>query len=156
MSDEQIRAWYAYMKVQLRLRYEMNRQLQADSGLSLPDYDVLVALTSEPSATMRIAALATRLGWERSRTSHQVQRMQKRSLLETSRGSDDRRATDVRLTTEGWRALHAATPSHVELVKSIFLDALNGPDLESLADIMERIYEQLIQNGTLPRPNDHP
>jgi DNA-binding MarR family transcriptional regulator len=156
MSDEQIRAWYAYMKVQLRLRYEMNRQLQADSGLSLPDYDVLVALTSEPTATMRIAALATRLGWERSRTSHHVRRMQQRVLLETSTAADDRRATEVRLSPEGWKALHAATPSHVELVKSIFLDALDDSDLEALAGLMERVYDRLIENGTLPRPSDHP
>jgi len=156
MSDEQIRAWYAYMKVQLRLRYEMNRQLQADSGLSLPDYDVLVALTSEPSGSMRIAALATRLGWERSRTSHHVRRMTTRALLETGTPADDRRATDVRLTRAGWDALRAATPSHVELVKSIFLDALDATDLEQLAGIMDRVYERLIANGTLPRPNDHP
>lgn len=156
MSEQQVRAWYAYMKVQLRLRYEMNRQLQADSGLSLPDYDVLVALTSEPTATMRVAALATRLGWERSRTSHHVRRMRDRGLLETGAAADDRRATDVGLTTEGWRALHAATPSHVELVKSVFLDALDGPDLDRLAEIMERAYDRLIDNGTLPRPSDHP
>lgn len=156
LSDDQIRAWYAYMKVQLRLRYEMNRQLQAESGLSLPDYDVLVALTSERGGTMRIAGLATRLGWERSRTSHHVQRMQGRSLLQTRAAMDDRRATEVSLTPEGWRALRAATPSHVELVRTVFLDALDGPDLEHLADIMERVYELLIEHGTLPRPNDHP
>ena len=156
MSDEQIRAWYAYMKVQLRLRYEMNRQLQADSALSLPDYDVLVALTSEPTATMRVAALATRLGWERSRTSHQVRRMQQRSLLDTRTAADDGRATDVSMTTEGWQALRAATPSHVELVKSIFLDALDDSDLDRLADIMERVYDRIIDQGTLPRPADHP
>ena len=28
LSDSEIRAWYAYLKVQLRLRYEMNRQLR--------------------------------------------------------------------------------------------------------------------------------
>jgi DNA-binding MarR family transcriptional regulator len=156
MSDEQVRAWYAYMKVQLRLRYEMNRQLQADSGLSLPDYDVLVALTSESTGSLRMAALATRLGWERSRTSHHVRRMQRRSLLETSTSAGDRRATDVRLTAEGWQALHAATPSHVELVKSIFLDALDGTDLARLAEMMDRVYDRLIDNGTLPRPADHP
>jgi DNA-binding MarR family transcriptional regulator len=156
MSEQQVRAWYAYMKVQLRLRYEMNRQLQADSGLSLPDYDVLVALTSGPAGSMRVAELATRLGWERSRTSHHVRRMKQRSLLDTATSPDDRRATDVRLTAEGWRALHHATPSHVELVRSIFLDALDGADLDRLTDIMERVYDRLIDNGTLPRPNDHP
>ena len=48
LDDDDIRAWYAFMKVQLRLRYEMNRQLRDDNGISLADYDVLVALTSEP------------------------------------------------------------------------------------------------------------
>jgi len=43
-GDEQ-RAWLAYIRVQLRLAYEMNRQLLADSDLSLPDYDVLTALS---------------------------------------------------------------------------------------------------------------
>jgi hypothetical protein len=33
------------MRVQLRMNYEMNRQLQADSNLSLSYYDVLVALS---------------------------------------------------------------------------------------------------------------
>jgi len=39
------------MRVQLRLTYEMNRQLQADSNLSLPDYDVLNALRYSPGGT---------------------------------------------------------------------------------------------------------
>ncbi|MBA8815543.1 DNA-binding MarR family transcriptional regulator [Microbacterium halimionae] len=77
-------------------------------------------------------------------------------MLETSTATDDRRATDVRITEAGWRAPRAATPSHVALVKSGFLDALAPDDLEQLAGIMERIYDQLIDNGTLPRPVDHP
>src|SRR4051812_18454301 len=44
LTADQRRTWLAYMRVQLRLTYEMNRQLQADSNLSLPDYDVLNAL----------------------------------------------------------------------------------------------------------------
>lgn len=155
MTDDQVRAWYAYMKVQLRLRYEMNRQLQADSDLSLADYDVLVALTSEPSGGMRMAALATRLGWERSRTSHQVRRMQRRSLVATTAAADDRRATEVRLTPEGWEALREPRRP-VGLVRTLFLDALDTDDLAQLADIMERVFERLIVHGTLPRPVDHP
>ena len=63
------------MKVQLRLRYEMNRQLRRDSGISLVDYDVLVALTSESTGTMALSDLAIRIGAERSRVSHQTRRM---------------------------------------------------------------------------------
>lgn len=44
LTAGQSNTWVAYMKVQLRLNYEMNRQLQADHDLSLADYDVLVAI----------------------------------------------------------------------------------------------------------------
>jgi DNA-binding MarR family transcriptional regulator len=70
------------MRVQLRLNYEMNRQLQADSNLSLPDYDVLNALRYASGGRMRITALAARIGWERSRLSHHVRRLQNRGLVD--------------------------------------------------------------------------
>src|ERR1700739_1269183 len=87
------RAWLAYMRVQLRLTYEMNRQLQADSNVSLPDYDVLNALRYSPGGRMRITGLAARIGWERSRLSHHVRRLQNRELVECRPDPADRRAT---------------------------------------------------------------
>jgi hypothetical protein len=53
LTPAQQRAWVAYMHVQLRLTYEMNRQLQTDSELSLADYDVLVALSGDRDDQMR-------------------------------------------------------------------------------------------------------
>src|SRR5690242_21815474 len=82
LTEDQQRAWLAYMRVQLRLTYEMNRQLQADSNLSLSDYDVLNALRYAPGGRMRITALAARIGWERSRLSHHVRRLEKRGLVD--------------------------------------------------------------------------
>ena len=52
LTPDQQRAWLAYMRVQLRLTYEMNRELQADSNLSLSDYDVLNALRYAPGGRM--------------------------------------------------------------------------------------------------------
>jgi len=45
LDGDQQRAWLAYIRVQLRLAHEMNRQLVADGGMSLQDYDVLTALS---------------------------------------------------------------------------------------------------------------
>ena len=67
-GDEQ-RAWLAYIGVQLRLAYEMNRQLLTDSVMSLPDYDVLTALSVADRGRMQISVLAAQIGWERSRVS---------------------------------------------------------------------------------------
>src|SRR5256885_11549784 len=83
LRPDQQRTWLAYMREQLRLNYEMNRQLQADSNLSLPDYDVLNALRYESGGRMWITLLAARIGWERSRLSHHIPRLQNRVLAES-------------------------------------------------------------------------
>ena len=53
LSAPQLRAWRAFMSVQMRMNYEMNRQLQSDSDLSLADYHVLNALTDAPGGRMQ-------------------------------------------------------------------------------------------------------
>ena len=59
----------------------MNRRLQADSDLSLTDYDVLNALADVPGGRLQLTVPAARIGWERSRVSHHVQRMSRRELV---------------------------------------------------------------------------
>ncbi|KQX05763.1 MarR family transcriptional regulator [Leifsonia sp. Root1293] len=156
LDDHDIRAWYAFMKVQLRLRYEMNRQLRDDSGISLADYDVLVALTSESNGTMTISDLAIRIGAERSRISHQARRMATQGLIALQPNPDDRRATDVALTDDGRALLVRASPGHIDFVRSVFFDALNPQQGAQLAEAFENIYELLIAHGSLPRPTDRP
>jgi DNA-binding MarR family transcriptional regulator len=155
-NDADVRAWFAFMKVQLRLRYEMNRQLRDDSGISLVDYDVLVALTSEPSGTMTVSDLAIRIGAERSRVSHQTRRLAEEGLVELESSENDRRATDVTLTPAGRELLRRASPGHIAFVRKVFFDALDGGSSAALAEAFERVYELLIAHGTLPRPADHP
>ena len=148
--------WFSYMRLQLRLRYELNRQLQDDSGVSLADFDVLVALTSDSGSVLRVSALAARIGWERSRLSHQLKRLADRGLVVVEVASDDRRAREVRLAPDGHRVLRDAAPGHIELVRAMFTSALEPGELASLTKALDRVYESVIAQGTLPRPVDHP
>ncbi|MDQ1058329.1 DNA-binding MarR family transcriptional regulator [Arthrobacter globiformis] len=156
LSTKETRAWYAYMKVQLRLRYEMNRQLREDHGLSLADYDILVALISDDDATLSVSSLATRIGWERSRVSHHARRMSGRGLVHLQPSATDKRSTAVSLTKLGRTSLAAASPGHIALVKGMFLSVLDDQRMDLLAETFEMVYEELIRSGTLPRPVDHP
>jgi len=156
LTEAETAAWYAYMKVHLRLEYELNRQLRADSGISLADYHVLVALTSEPGGRMRVTDLAIRIGWERSRLSHHLKRMRDRGLVETGTAAEDRRGTEVVLSDAGWETLRQAAPDHVEFVRKAFLDALEPGEMARLATSLERVYDALVEHGSLPRPVDHP
>jgi DNA-binding MarR family transcriptional regulator len=150
--DEQ-RAWLAYIRVSLRLSYEMNRQLQADSGLSLADFDVLTALSAAPDGTMKITALAGQIGWERSRLSHHVSRMAERGLVQCHRAPSDRRATEVSFTGEGRRALTEAAPGHVELVRQLFFTGVPDRLLKQVSAAFETIDANITRLGSQPTPS---
>ena len=152
LTAPQSRAWIAYMKMQLRITYEMNRQLQADSGLSLSDYDVLVALGGAPEGRMQVAELAAQIGWERSRLSHHLRRMVERGLVERQASSADARATESTLTAEGRRALNEAAPGHVALVRRLFFDPLPEELVAPLTAALEHININLDHLGSLPPP----
>src|SRR5574338_281262 len=91
LDEHEERAWRALQFMQLRLEGELARQLAADSGLSYPDYVVLVALTDRPDGRLRLFELAAVLGWEKSRASHHVGRMVERGLVTKERCDEDRR-----------------------------------------------------------------
>lgn len=156
LSEKETRAWYSYMKVHLRLRYEMNRQLRSDHDLSLADYDILVALISDADGTLPVSGLATRIGWERSRVSHHAKRMSERGLVQLRPNAADKRSTEVVLTELGRSTTAAVSPSHIRLVKQVFLGVLDEDRMDTISDTFEKIYDQLIEHGTLPRPDDHP
>jgi DNA-binding MarR family transcriptional regulator len=150
LTPKQQRAWVAYMRVQLRMNYEMNRQLQAESGLSLADYDVLVALSGDRDGGMRVSDLAAQIGWERSRLSHQLRRMEERGLTERRPSAEDGRTTNVALTRKGRQAIDEAAPGHVELVRRLFFDALPENLLAPFTAALEHIHVNLNHNSSLP------
>ena len=153
LTATQQRTWLAYMQVYHRLEYEMNRQLQSDFGVSLSDYTVMNALSNEPGRRLQSSRLATRIGWERSRLSHQLRRMETRGLVERIASESDGRATDAKLTAQGWRLLQSAAPKHVAWVRNLFFSALDDASADQLADLLDKVYETILRKGTLPRPD---
>jgi DNA-binding MarR family transcriptional regulator len=152
LDADQQRAWLAWVRLQLRLAYEINRQLQADNGLSIADYDVLTALSVAPDGRLPITVLARNIGWERSRVSHHAKRMAGRDLIAMAAAPHDRRVTEVSLTDAGRRLLEQAAPGHVALVKQLFFGGLHESQLTPLAELLETVYGHVLRNGTLPAP----
>lgn len=152
LTPAELRVWLAWIRIALRMDHEMNRQLQEDSGLSLSDYHVLTTLGSAPEQRLQVSDLASLIGWERSRLSHHLTRMQGRGLTRRLRSASDGRATDVVLTDDGRTALAAAAPGHVARVRSLFFGGLDHADLDPFAEVLERVYDSILAGGSIPPP----
>lgn len=152
LSPEQQRVWLAWMRIGLRMDYELNRELQDDGDLSHSDFHVLVALSDAPGGRSQLSDLANTIGWERSRLSHHLQRMTGRGLTRRVPSATDGRATDAVLTPAGRSALAKVAPQHARFVRELFFGDLIDADLPTLAGLLERVYAGILDRGSLPPP----
>lgn len=143
LDDTQQAVWRQWLAVQAGLPAALHRQLTDDAGLSLQDFDVLVALTDVADGRLRVSELASALSWERSRLSHHVKRMEKRGLVEREECVDDGRGAYVVLTAAGRDAITAAAPDHVRTVRRLVFDALDADDLRALDRITAKVLDRL-------------
>jgi DNA-binding MarR family transcriptional regulator len=132
LDEREERAWRALQVMQMQLTAQLARELAATSGLSYPDYVVLVALTERPDGRMRIFELGRQLGWEKSRVSHHIARMADRGLVTKERCGDDRRGAFVVVTEPGRKAIEAAAPGHVAAVRRLVIDRLTPRQLDTI------------------------
>ncbi|HEU5241551.1 MAG TPA: MarR family winged helix-turn-helix transcriptional regulator [Ornithinibacter sp.] len=147
LSPEEQHLWRSWLALTSALPAALHRELQADAGLSLPDFDVLVRLSESHDGRLRVSELARVLGWERSRLSHHVARMERRDLVGHEDCPDDGRGAFVVLTPTGRRAIEDAAPHHVRTVRRLVLDPLDGRDLADLSRIVTTLLARVTENA---------
>ena len=140
--DEQ-RTWRAYLTVTHLLQAQLDRELQRDSGIPHAYYEILVRLSEAPGRVLRMSDLATASESSRSRLSHAVARLEEAGWVQRESCPTDRRGSFARLTDDGFAALAAAAPSHVESVRRHLLDPLSPDQIHHLRDICETLVRGL-------------
>lgn len=141
-ADEQ-RAWRAYLDANILLQDALDRQLQADSGMPLGYYEILVRLSEAPERSMRMGELANRTRSSRSRLSHAVARLEERGWVHRADCETDKRGQVARLTDAGYAVLAAAAPGHVDAVRRHVVDQLTAEQVRQLREISQAIVDGL-------------
>jgi len=134
------------------LAARLNRQLQADCGLSLPEYEVLVRLTEAPDGRLRQFQLGLALDWEQSRLSHLLTRMSRRGFVVRQDCVADRRGAEVVLTAAGRAAIESAAPGHVAAVRRLVFDRMDSEQAAAFGQAFEAILAGMEDPGPL-RPD---
>ncbi len=144
LSRDERRIWLGWVFSSRLLWDEIEHDLQRDSGLSFGTYEILVMLSESPGRSRRMSELADATQSSRSRLSHAVARLEQLGWVRREACAEDRRGSRAVLTDEGFAALEAAAPMHVESARRHLFDVLSPAQLTQLQEIDDALLEHLL------------
>jgi DNA-binding MarR family transcriptional regulator len=140
LSPRELRIWHAFVSMGEDVLERVGRDIARTTGLSGPEFGVLSRLAAFGKGQLYQQELATVMGWEKSRLSHQLSRMQKRKLIERKAG--DGRATLILLTRTGREKLESALPVRAESVRRNLLSRLSAEQVDTLIRVSNLLSDE--------------
>ncbi len=132
-------AWRALLEAHSALIRLYERDMQADCGISLAWYDVLVHLYEAPEHHLRMAELADSLLLSPSWLTRRIEALEAADLVRRCRATDDRRGVCAQLTEAGVTAYRLAERSHRRSIRRHFLAHLGAEEAATIKVAMHRV-----------------
>jgi DNA-binding MarR family transcriptional regulator len=140
LSPRELRIWHAFISMGEDVLERVGRDIAGSTGLSGPEFGVLSRLAAYGKGVMRQQELASVMGWEKSRLSHQLSRMQKRKLIERREG--DGRATLVAVARIGREKLEQALPIRADSVRRNLLSRLTPEQIDTMIRVSNLLGDE--------------
>jgi DNA-binding MarR family transcriptional regulator len=150
-EDPRLGAWRAFLFAHAQVRRQLERELQAEQGISLAEYEVLLFLAYAPDRQRRMSELADLMVLSRSGATRLVDRLEGHGLVERVTCDTDRRGQWAHLTQEGYERLRAASPTHLRGIAEHFLDRIPADELDALHATMDRVITEQVTFRLPPR-----
>jgi DNA-binding MarR family transcriptional regulator len=119
VDDAETAGWTAWKRATDVVLRAVTDDIGAATGLSGADFAVLTRVVELGDGSLRQQELARLLGWERSRLSRQISRMESRGLLVRIA---DGPARMIAATDAGHAAVAAARPAHAAAVRRALIE----------------------------------
>ena len=155
MKELDSKAWRAFHKIGTSLLPHLGRQITSHSGISEAEYVVLVALSELLVPSVNLNRLASGLGWEISRMSHQITRMEESGLVKKSKNPDDSRCFDVSISAKGRKLAESAMPLQSKEINHCFSNILTQQQMETLIEISDVVAKHMKENHPLNKKADN-
>jgi DNA-binding MarR family transcriptional regulator len=140
LSPQELRIWHAFKMMGEDVLERIGRDITEVTGLSGADFGVLSRLADLGKGQMRQQALAESLGWDKSRLSHHLTRMQQRQLIERQEAD---RVVLVVLTAQGKTKLDEARPVHAESIRRNLLSRLSEQQTQTIVRVSNLLREEI-------------
>jgi DNA-binding MarR family transcriptional regulator len=143
-DDPRLEAWRTFLFAHMQVRRQLERELVAEKGLSLPEYEVLLVLAYAGDRRLRMSELADLMVLSRSGATRLVDRLEAAGLLERVVCDTDRRGQWAQLTADGYERLRDASPTHLRGIAEHFLDRIPPDELAALHATLRRVMTEPI------------
>jgi DNA-binding MarR family transcriptional regulator len=138
LSADERELWRRFVETHATIVRRLDEDLRSHSGLTLSSFEVLYELVRAPANQLRMAELADRLLFTRSGVTRLIDRLERQGFVERGECPDDGRGVFAAMTAKGFDAFEAAAAPHVEGIRRLFFDRLDGSD-----DVLGRLLLQL-------------
>lgn len=139
LSAGELGAWRGLLRAHAALVKALDAELEAECGIPLTSYEVLLHLAKAPEGKLRMAELADRALLSRSGMTRLVDRLEREGYLRRSTCVDDKRGAFAVLTPEGADMLARSRQTHLAGVRRRFFDHFSEEELAQMAGYFERI-----------------
>ncbi len=117
------------------------RRLEAESGMTVQWFEVLIRLARTPGHRLRMTDLAAQTTLSASGLTRSVDRLAAAGLVERQACPTDRRSTYAALTTIGADRILAALPLHVAYLVEVFEAVFTAEELELYSGLTRRLRD---------------
>ena len=139
LTEREQRAWRGLLRAHAAMVKRLDAELEAEHGLALTSYEVLLRLADAEGRKMRMCDVAESVLLSRSGLTRLVDRLERDGLVERVSCPDDARGAYARLTDAGRRKLDEARATHLAGVRAHFLDQVGDDVLETLAEAFDAV-----------------
>ena len=138
-QSKAVEVFVALLRAHASATRRLSAQLQADHGLTINDYEVLLRLARAPDRRLRRVDLAAEVLLTASGITRLLDGLEKAGYVVRATCEDDRRVVYAVLTDAGQAKLRGASTSHIAQIDEHFGEALGTGELEKLADLLARL-----------------
>jgi len=132
-------AWVRFLRAHAALTRELGARLEAEHGLTMSDFDVLIQLYHAPEHALKRIDIARQVLLTPSGITRLLDGLERCGLVGKRSCATDARVSYAVLTEEGLRKITAARESHSADVEELFGAALNAEEREQLGELLSRL-----------------
>jgi len=140
LESVEVQAFVNFVRAHACVVRGLDRELVADHGLTINDYEVLLRLYRAPDRMMRRVDLAQQVLLTPSGITRLLEGLQRSGFVEKAACDTDARVVYAKLTDAGREKLRSATGDHVASIRALFGDRFSGAELRTLCDFLERLH----------------